>query len=726
MSASKPINNTLPGKRLAILGVFSALVILAIAMSVIAAAAYGYAEKVLTYETLRKAEGVALAAASTFDRAAELGIPLDKIPNVVEDLGSILAQHRELSRIAVIVNGEVMFEARDKNTAGLTLGSNVVLLGGLTETVPIQLASGASELLEVAINPHFIDHQYVELMLDLLVILIVAAFITLELVYFLAGSIVVSPLRRLIAALSRLRDGHLASSIPAYFPGALNRMAIALRQQQNILIADYVDARKHLRARLVAMRQRRDRHPENQTLDVAADSASLRAAIHQLRAIRDCFGLATRSTRETIIDSSAALGRIRAPFFLLLMAEDLSRSFLPLYTGTMDTGSLTISPSLIVGLPIFLFMFIVAISQPVLGGWTARIGRRNSFLLGALLAFLSHLLAAQATTLFGLMLWRAIGGAAWAIGFVAAQGMVLDYTDKDTRTKGLASFVTVIMVSLACGPAIGGLLADGIGYRATFFVAAVLAFAAIVLAWLGLPHHRHQLTASSSSIVAKLAAPRLLYAGHPFTNWRFVALLLLTALPAKLILISFCFYLLPLYLTASGNSAAMSGRIIMIYSVLMVVLVPIAADMLDRIHKQRGVAPHAWFVGIGGLMAGTAGMAMFIPNEITAAIIMMITLGVAQAISISPQAAMIPDLTRNEIAVRGEAAIYGYYRLVERIGSAVGPLAGAMMLHFFSYRLSFVAIGAYVIVSTLIFALIYVRPLKRVDASPVSTPAQGD
>jgi len=182
-------------------------------------------------------------------------------------------------------------------------------------------------------------------------------------------------------------------------------------------------------------------------------------------------------------DAALVLGAMRAPFLLLLLADDLSRSFLPLFAAGLPVGPLPMSPTLVASLPIAAFMLVVALSQPVLGGWSERIGRRRSLLAAAALACVAHLLSAQAGTLLELAGLARGGGAAWAIAFVAAQGYVLDHTDAHTRTAGLAAFVGIIMVSMICGPSIGGILADGIGYRGDAGARWRLTFAS--LGWRG-------------------------------------------------------------------------------------------------------------------------------------------------------------------------------------------------------------------------------------------------
>jgi MFS family permease len=701
------VKTTLPGARPAAVCLAAIAAIVVAAMASLSWVALIQAERMLTYESLRRAESVGRALAASLDRAAELEIPLAKIPGINETLDQVRAQHASVSRISLLISGEERFAARAPGIEGSS--------EALVEQVPIKMAGGTTELLEVAVDPRFIGKVFSELALDFVVILIVAGFITLELIYFLAGPMVVSPLRQLSASIQRLCSTSLAGPIAANYPGTLRTMALAIRRRQDHLLNLYSQSRRLLREQL---KQRR----MQPSLEPARDEA-LRSHVQQLREIRGRFGLAMTAAREIVADPASALGRMRAPFFLVLLAEDLSRSFLPIYAGSMEVGAFDVSPKLIAGLPIFLFMLIVAISQPVLGGWSERSGRRRAFLVGAMVAVAAHFLTAQATTLAELLVWRVCAGAAWAIAFVAAQGIVLDHTDKSTRARGLAGFVTVIMVSLACGPSVGGLLADSIGYRATFVVAGAVAAIGLIVAWRSLPADLPKAptvkaqTSPTSSMLSKIeAATPVAAGGHALTNWRFLGLLVLAAIPAKLILIAYCYYLIPLYLTASGNSAAMAGRIIMIYSVVMVVVVPIASSWIAEVHQRTGSASYAWFVAAGIALSGLAAAAMFIPGEIAASAVLVAVLGVAQAISISPQAAMVPELARDEIARQGEAVVYGYYRLVERIGSAIGPIIAAAMLQLVSFRQAFILLGALVFLCGVCFAILYARP-PRADAN---------
>ncbi len=368
-------------------------------------------------------------------------------------------------------------------------------------------------------------------------------------------------------------------------------------------------------------------------------------------------------------------------------------------------GAIEIPVHLVVSLPITIFMLVVALSQPVLGNWSERIGRRRAFLAGAALGCAAHFLSAMATSFVILLALRAAAGLAWAVTFVAAQGFVIDHTDRNTRTRGLAVFVGIIMAASICGPSIGGILADGLGPRWTFAIGGALALAATLLAWRDLPRTPDTQAAPRATHLRDYAAA--------LANPRFALLLGFAAIPAKVILIAYLFFLLPLYVADAGHNAAMAGRIIMLYSVMTVLLVPVTTELIERIQRLRGTRPHAAFVAGGLALSGIGGLLMLLPTGLASAVALVVLLGIAQAMSIAPQASMVADVSGVYAKRVGESTIYGVYRLVERLGNAAGPIIAAFLLQSAGFETAFAAIGAAVLACAVIFYFSFRDSLAR-------------
>jgi len=396
--------------------------------------------------------------------------------------------------------------------------------------------------------------------------------------------------------------------------------------------------------------------------------------------------------RGRAADSASDLASIRFPLFLFVAAEEMSRSFLPLYAGELYAPVPGLSPELAVGLPIVAFMAVVALGQPAAGAWSERLGRRNSFLIGAAVSTLGLLASSLGGTLWHLLAARVATGLGYGLVFVACQGYVVDNAPPERRARAMSIFVGAIMAAAICGPAIGGVLADRLGFRATLALSALLAAASAAFVLRGL----------GTGPAARPAPPaaRLRDAAAALRNPRFLALAFAAAAPAKIILTGFVFYLAPIRLAALGASPAMIGRTLMLYGVLMLVLGPLAARLADRWGER------AFFVVAGGLLSGAAALAPLASDPVVGVVAAIVALGVAQALSISAQLAMVPELAASECLAAGQGPVFGLFRLIERAGSAAGPFIAAALLIQFGSDGAAAGLGAVAAVGALLFAAI--------------------
>jgi MFS family permease len=402
--------------------------------------------------------------------------------------------------------------------------------------------------------------------------------------------------------------------------------------------------------------------------------------------------IASKASSNVDLSNAARLGAVRAPLFLFLVAEDLSRSFIPTYAASLSVTGIGWDLQFVQGLPIMVFMLVVGISQPLMGSYSEQLGRRRMLIIGCIAGGLSHWGAAMAFSLYDFLVWRAMAGLSWGVLFVAGQGYVLDHTDAHTRHRGLAFFVAVIMAASVCGPSIGGILAEGIGTHATLAVAGTLAFCAAFLVWTRLP---------TTAISSRRKPIRMADFLHLASNKRFVVLLLTAALPAKIILIGLCFYLVPLYVPTQGASTAMVGRLIMLYAVTMVIAIPLFA-------RWSGSIAHRWqFVAVGLFTSGLSGLIPLVLPGLPAVAVMMVFLGIGQALSIAPQTAMVIDVCASEIESLGEGVVLGIYRFFERLGNVFGPLFAAVLLQGFNFEQTFVSVGIFMLCSSLLFGMVF-------------------
>lgn len=403
-------------------------------------------------------------------------------------------------------------------------------------------------------------------------------------------------------------------------------------------------------------------------------------------------------------EPASAVGRMRAALFLFMLAEELSRSFLPLYARELYTPVPGLSETVMMGLPIGLFMALVAVFTPFAGHWADRFGSRRTLLLGTLPAVAGFIGTATAGSMAELLLWRGACALGYAVMFIGAQGFVARHTPAERRARGMAQFVAAVIVAGLCGAPLGGILADQFGYRATFAVSALLALAAAAAVTL-LPADRTERVQRRPFRMGDATAL--------LANPRFLALLLFSSVPTKLMLTGYLFYLVPVSLHAAGETPAGIGRLMMTYGLIIVLLGPWVSKVADRTGR------HALFAGLGGLIGGAGTLAILQEQGVAGILIGIAALGVAHALNNATQLALVPEVCRADCARMGESSVFAVYRLLERGGSVIGPLLAAALADRFGMQAALVALGALGMLCGTAFCVVFLLV-------PSASPAAGE
>jgi len=653
-------------------------------------------ERALVPEMMRKAVTVGTSVRGLMLKAVEHGIDFRRLHGVDEAFEEIRSENPDIAYLAVTdMQGRVLYHRFtapagidryfQSNRAGSGDASTMTRVADQYVTA-IEIAGPVAPLgrLHIGIDSGFVGDIIVEMMFDVLVILVVALFFTLELLHFIAGARLGAGLQAIAGIVERGGSGDFVRVPGVAGAGDFRRLRRTLDAILERVNGSYLALARDLEA---------------------AQSGLVRISAAQLDEAR----LACASLREHFRFGSArgdgavdrtTCERIRAPLFAFILAEELTRPFLPGYAHALLVPIPGISPDIVVGLPIVVFMLVVALGQPHIGAFVARHGQRKALMVGATIASLGLVGTSFAVTVIDLMLWRALCAVGYATVFVGAQAFVLDNTSMADRSKGFAIFVGSIMVATVCGPSIGGILADNVGPRVTLLVAAAIA-ALSILAIRMLPR-------DTPSTTEPPRPPQLADVGRLMLNGRFMTLTAVAAMPAKIVLTGICFYLVPLYMIAVGSSQAMAGRILMTYAVVMVIVAPIMATF------ARDRAAREWLVGGGLIVSGLGGVLFTFDGAIHTVFLAIFLVGIGQAMSITAQSALVGEHCSEEVARYGDHTVYGVYRLLERLGNAAGPLIAAGLLVLWGHRQGFIAIGALTVVCGVLFLLLSKRRTQPV------------
>lgn len=387
---------------------------------------------------------------------------------------------------------------------------------------------------------------------------------------------------------------------------------------------------------------------------------------------------------------------IRLPLFMLVFAEAASLAFFPNFVASLEHSQTWIPDDLIMSLPISLFMFCWAISLPFAGYWSDKVGRRKSLVVGGLITASGLALTALCQTLELLLIVRAYTAVGYGIVFISAQGYITDTTTTKNRTKGMSTFLSSFFAGSLCGAAIGGILADKLGYSVTFLMAAVLAVVSVLFV---ITFFSHGCSNAQSKPVSLNDFKVLL------SNKYFAIITFLSAIPSKVVLTGFLYYLCPVYLQSLGESSAVSGRVLMSYGLAVIIISPLSALLVDRWDNKIK------FIVCGGLLSALALVNIMAFPGTMGLLLIVIMIGIAHGISVSPQIPLVMDLLANEGIDKGKTI--GIFRLTERIGNITGPILAGLCLSFLGYQETIVLFGITLFISSSVLIGFYALFTKR-------------
>jgi predicted MFS family arabinose efflux permease len=636
----------------------------------------------LTPEIEQKAGMVGRVVSGQINQALQLGIPFDRLHGMDAFLDRVLADNRDIAFISVVdAKGDVLFNRVNDPAARAESSKAGTSQEGMHRIrVAIGDVAPSPGAVELAISRSVIDGKISAIFFDMAIVLLVAGLFAFELLSFVFQTSIAGPLSRLWNVFRLASGGDFSVRVAA----SGHREWAAVGTAWNDLVRRLAEAWQQAMADAESVRA---------TLAEGAVGARLTTLVETAKAQ---FRVADQHRVRAVATAQAVA--VRAPVFVFIMAEEFGRSFLPIFIRDLHDPASILPTELAVGIPMTAFMLMVAIVTPFAGVIVARLGVRKMFMLGIAPSAIGYFGAAFATSIWDLIFWRALAGAGYAIVYIVCQGFVAGAASPQKRAQGMALFMGAVFAAGVCGPALGGVIADQIGARLTFLVSTGLCLLSLGLIYSQLreagdtPPATHKLKRSDFALVVR--------------NPSFVALLLLSAMPAKMLLTGFLFYLAPLLLAKLDNSASEIGRVLMIYAGCTALLTPIAARIADR----WGI--NYWMIPIGGILSGAGLLFVMLGVDTFAVVLAVLLLGLGHSASIAPQLAIIPEIAERESKVLGVTAVLAVFRAIERLGSVLGPILVALVIGVGGEPAAMVALGAFVIATSALYALL-ARPARR-------------
>lgn len=119
-------------------------------------------------------------------------------------------------------------------------------------------------------------------------------------------------------------------------------------------------------------------------------------------------------------------------------------------------------------------------------------GRRKTMLMGLFIYGVGTVGCANVGNVEALLAWRFLQAFGASVGSVITQTMLRDSYDGAKRTKLFAVMSGALAFSPAIGPLLGGFISEFLGWRANFWVLAILSIVLVIWSFLSLPETRPQ------------------------------------------------------------------------------------------------------------------------------------------------------------------------------------------------------------------------------------------
>ncbi len=400
---------------------------------------------------------------------------------------------------------------------------------------------------------------------------------------------------------------------------------------------------------------------------------------------------------------------IRPDAFIYCFGIDLPVSFIPLFAGKLYTPALGLSREYVMGLPISVSMLLATLAFLVGGPLLDKRGWRTVHLAGVLFTSAGMLVSGAADSVQVFIMARALNGFGYGLVFMSYMGFVYANTEEHNRTVGFATMSAGMFSGSICGGAVGGMLAERMGFENVFFLAAffVLATLCYTIIFMG----RFHKTAS------RLEAPReerplkenLALIARFLTNRNIFSLLWLLSIPSAIAFVGVLYYISPVYLSRLGTSQANIARILMINGIFMIYIAPMLGPLMDRSKDKR------LYMVAGGIIGGSGMLCFFFFSGMPAVIISIFMLSFSAALGNS--ARTVYALQQDIAKELGAGRAMSLYRTMDRIGWVIGPLLLGAVVASGQMEKGLALAGVAYIILTLLFALFTGKqtPEKTID-----------
>ena len=378
--------------------------------------------------------------------------------------------------------------------------------------------------------------------------------------------------------------------------------------------------------------------------------------------------------------------------FIALLGIGIIIPVMPVFATEMGANGLAL------GMIIAAFSVSRGLLQPVVGNLSDRLGRKGFLVTGLFIYGVVGLLIPQAGSIINLLLIRAFQGvgSAMIVPIGMAYMSVLAPPGQEGRYQSYLNIA--IFCGIGCGPVIGGIVSDLLGFESVFYVMAALSFGAFILVVKNMPAQQAQVKASATGLLKSL---------QMMMQSRLTRGILLARLATMVIMVPSMAFL-PLLMTQTiGASGLQIGFVIACRTLVNAVLQVPAGKVADKYNKL--------FLLVTGCIC-LSGVIVLIPLMKTFVMFLLIycLLGLGEAIIWPVLGAYASIEGRKRY---GHGTMMGVFSLAMSGGIMAGAMLAGFSMDVWGIEFAYFVTAATVLIGTSVAALL-IRSGEREDKGP--------
>ena len=378
--------------------------------------------------------------------------------------------------------------------------------------------------------------------------------------------------------------------------------------------------------------------------------------------------------------------------FIALLGIGIIIPVMPVFATELGANGLAL------GMIIAAFSVSRGLLQPVVGNLSDRLGRKGFLVTGLFIYGVVGLLIPQAGSIINLLLIRAFQGvgSAMIVPIGMAYMSVLAPPGQEGRYQSYLNIA--IFCGIGCGPVIGGIVSDLLGFESVFYVMAALSFGAFTLVLKNMPAQQAQVKASATGLLKSL---------QMMMQSRLTLGILLARLVTMVIMVPSMAFL-PLLMTQTIEASGLQiGFVIACRTLVNAVLQVPAGKVVDKYNKL--------FLLVTGCIC-LSGVIMLIPFMKTFIMFLLIycLLGLGEAIIWPVLGAYASIEGRKRY---GHGTMMGVFSLAMSGGIMAGAMLSGLSMDVWGIEFAYFVTAATVLIGTSVAALL-IRSGEREDKRP--------